>query len=216
MPDLTASLNVILRTFKRANGNPAYIWSNSYEAHVTAPLTAAQWTEILDILVGREQPLHLTNVQFVQANASTYLPDSHPYNPLAFLTRPVSGTQGTRSPSGIGTELPRNVALHVKRDVALGRAGKLFYRGALDEADVATDTGLQWRLLAGPALAAQGAVSDLFDAVQGALVSAGGAGSSLSLISGVVGTPGIRPVIALVVRGVNVVSADHRFFDRAA
>jgi len=112
-------------------------WANNYEVRSTQDVPFAQ-TAIIDLvnqLVNLERPLYPDYIRLDRAVVSTYQPDSRPYNPDTFTTIPIN-LQGTAT---FTTEsMPVEYCIFVRRVVASGRPGKLLYRGALQESDVAT------------------------------------------------------------------------------
>jgi hypothetical protein len=98
---------------------------------------------LADHLVAIERALHLNIVLIDRVVFSTYAPDSQPYNPDVLAAFPYSQL-GQRSVSS--DILPLEACLFVRRSVGLGRDGRLFYRGCLTEADVAS-TGMRMGLM---------------------------------------------------------------------
>jgi len=74
---------------------------------------------------------------------STWEADSHPYNPLGFLTVPLN----TIGAVALGEDTPVSLrqTLFMKRNVSSGLLGKLFLRGALCNADIEYSDG-EWAL----------------------------------------------------------------------
>jgi hypothetical protein len=141
----------IIRVFKSWGArDPERRWSNAYE--ITSPtLTSPEAQEpTMEMIVAAERHIHLPDVQFLEATISTWLPDSHPYDPTAFTTYDLTGI-GTRSTAGAdaNSALDSNVCYLVKRQCTTGRSGKLFYRGCLLEQDVFNSGDLRFQLSPG-------------------------------------------------------------------
>lgn len=214
MTELIDANYVIIRTFKRAVGNPSYEWVNTYECFVTVPGDATQWATIATAFYVAEAEVHTENVEYTKVTISSWEPDSVPYNPNSFLVLDVPLYPGqltlTSDPE------PRNMTLSVKRSVSFGRSGKLFYRGALQEGDVEAGASLLPILTSAAALNFTTLVSAMYGDMQDALVADGGAGSTMMLISGLdTETISGRAVTGFVVRGVTFSDPDHKYFDRA-
>jgi hypothetical protein len=124
-----------VRTYKQHAG---FGWANTYEVQsTTEPVNSVTAIESMaSAFVALEQLIHLTPVTIDRVVVSTYVPDGQPYNPSSFTTIPVS-LPGQRAPSG--DFLPLELCLFVRRNGAVGRDGRLLYRGCLLEADMGTD-----------------------------------------------------------------------------
>lgn len=205
----------IIRVFK--GWNTTLIersWSNSYEI-LGGPASVDLLVPIAEALVIAEKKLHLAQVNFMQYTVSTWVPDSHPYDPATFLTVPFHEIGERGGSAGELTGLDYNVCLVVKRGATTGRSGRLFYRGCLLETDVRM--GGDGRFIIDPA--DTGALQAAFTAYQAPLATYLGSGETakLGLIGKVKGAPGIttrRPVSALTLGGVTVNKRNHRYFDR--
>jgi hypothetical protein len=111
-------------------------WANNYEFRARQDVQFAQ-TAIIDLvtqLINLERPLYPGYVRLDRAVVSTYQPDSRPYNPDTFTTIPIN-LEGTNTFSS--DPMPIEYCIFVRRVTASGRPGKLLYRGALQESDVA-------------------------------------------------------------------------------
>lgn len=125
--------NFIFRIFKRAVGDNSIKWSNTYEVTARAAGSTTDLEALVAKLISMERTIHYNTVQVYRTSVSTWVPDSHPYNPLEFLTNEADFGVGLRTPSQI---LPLEVCWHVARDAKVGRPGKIFYRGAVDGTEV--------------------------------------------------------------------------------
>jgi hypothetical protein len=190
-----------VRIYKRLEGQE---WANSYEVQATEDSSdpTIPIGNLRTWLVGLERSIHLTDVSFDRITISTYQPDSRPYDPTRFVSFPIF-QQGQRARSGDALTLA--ICLFVRREVNFGRAGKLFYRGVLQEGDVA---GYRSALLTASITALQGALNTALGARPGFW--------RLVMASGVPLPTNVREVINLGVSETTVVKKlDNRYFDRA-
>lgn len=185
-------------------GDRSNAFGNTYQFFNTGASTYEDLLELAERLVSFERIITTSNVYFDSATISTYASDSTPYNPSSFVTISF-GVPGT---GGATNTLDRRLCLHIARSANVGREGKMFYRGALDEASIETvagnailtnQSGLQSELAA--ALTASGLASHI--------------GAGTSPLKMVIGSSVIRFVQGLIVRGVAVVKANRTWFDRA-
>lgn len=110
-------------------------WVNTYEVQVTVDgLSPAALKQAASTIIAAERDFHMTWVSFIRYVISTYVPDGQPYNPLSFISEPVA-LQGQRGVTGDGLSLTDCV--FVRFGAPTGRPGKRFYRGCLQETDVA-------------------------------------------------------------------------------
>jgi hypothetical protein len=124
-----------VRTYKQHAG---FAWANTYEVQAgIEPVNSVTAIEsLVASFVSLEQAIHLPPVIIDRVVVSTYIPDGAPYNPSSFTTIPVS-LAGQRVSSG--DFLPLELCLFVRRNAAVGRDGRLLYRGCLLEGDMGTD-----------------------------------------------------------------------------
>jgi len=190
-----------VRIYKRLEGQE---WANSYEVQATDASSdpAISIGNLRNWLVGLERSIHLTDVFFDRITISTYQPDSQPYDPTRFTSFPIF-EQGQRARSGDALSLA--ICLFVRREPGFGRAGKLLYRGVLQEADVA---GYRSALMTASINAIQNAVN--------AAWSARPTFWRLVMASGAPTPTDVREVLNLRVSALTVVKKlDNRYFDRA-
>jgi hypothetical protein len=190
-----------VRIYKRLEGQE---WANSYEVQATQassdPTTAIG--NLRNWLVGLERSIHLTDVFFDRITISTYQPDSQPYDPTRFTSFPIF-EQGQRARSGDALSLA--ICLFVRREPGFGRAGKLLYRGVLQENDVA---GYRSALLTASITSLQNAINTAW--------SARPQFWRLVMASGTPTPTDVREVVNLRVSALTVVKKlDNRYFDRA-
>lgn len=196
--------------------DPERRWVNSYEFSSSTLTSPAAMAPIMDQLVIAEKAIHLPDVQFLSGTISTWLPDSHPYDPDAFNTYELTGA-GARSTAGAtaNSALDSNACYLVKRECTSGRSGKLFYRGCLLEQDVESGGDGRWSLTAGGIMTQGGsAFAGYLAAMADFLVAAEGE-AAMALISQIEGVTHIRAIANLVVGRVTFNRRNHRYFDRA-
>lgn len=125
--------NFILRIFSRLVDDNNVNWSNVFELTAREAGTNTTLENTAQQFITFMRNLMLSHAEVYRATVGTWVPDSHPYNPAAFLT--VEATYGP----GIIVKtnpLPPRVCWHIARDAKVGRPGKLFVRAALAEEDV--------------------------------------------------------------------------------
>ena len=198
----------VIRVLKHHVNNPERKWANNYElvardAGAETEMLAAA-TQIVDF----EIALHYDVVIFDEVTASTWEPDSKPYNPDTFLSSPLTATGDVSI--GTGELAAANVCLNVRKQVAKGRFGHNFYRCALLEADISAPAGT-W-VLTNPGgiqeridtAVTSSTIDDLFEGGRGALL--------MAIITNDVIVP--RTVLSLHVGGVSTVPLNHAWFNR--
>jgi len=189
------------RIYKRLGGQE---WANSYEVQATDsasdPVIAIG--NLRGWLVDLERSLHLTDVFFDRITISTYQPDSRPYDPTSFTSFPIFA-YGHRARSGDALTLA--ICLFVRREPGFGRAGKLLYRGVLQEGDV---SGYDSSVVTSTVNALQTVVNAVWN-VRPAFWR-------LVMASGAPTPTDVREVLNLRVSAMTVVKKlDNRYFDRA-
>lgn len=195
--------------YKSLVANPAVRWRNAYTAQFVTGSTPGngRLMHLAEVLLDYEKRIHLGGVQFVQTTISTAAADSTPYDPTAFITIPhPSGVFGTRTISSDPLDL--TAAFYVRRQVASGRQGKLFYRGVLGEQDVSAPSGVL--RLTNPT----GMQTLLQDAIGSSDLDAffypAAAGDLMLVLSG----GGVsRQILAFQAAGATRVSNDHRWYN---
>jgi hypothetical protein len=148
-----------VKIFKSFVDAPEKEWSNSYEVNGPGAIDLQFATATVNAIVAGERSIHRTYVEFIRGVVSTFVADSAPYDPNTFVTVDISGT-GSR-PGNTGNREPIDVVLWVKRLAASGRSGKLFYRGVVEDPEVAAP-GARRQLTPEALLAYEGLISGLF------------------------------------------------------
>lgn len=125
-----------VRLYKSYTG---YSWANTYEVRATQAFPSGFFAirDMVDKLVSLEKGIHLQWVTIDRAVVSTYQPDSRPYNPESFLTIPIN--ESATQPA-VGEVLPLELCLYVRKNVTSGRFGKNYYRAAITEAGLQSDS----------------------------------------------------------------------------
>lgn len=186
-------------------------WVNNYEIEAgTAALTSLG--AVANDIAAAEKLIHQTTVQFLSYSVSTWEPDSHPYNPLSFVTGELSGTGALAAASQL---LDSNVCFLVKYQAATGRSGRRFYRGCLAEQDVEPAGDGSFTVSPGSNFQdAGGAMTSFKNALAPYL--AGGTNATKIILAGNSASSIQRIVTAVKSGGVVVNRRNHRYFDRRA
>lgn len=122
----------IYKSWNARNLNEA--WVNNYVINFDGNVESPGWITVIDNLAAAEKILHLQGVQYLHATVSTTM-DEPVYNPKSLRVFGLQGTGNRAIPEGdVAVDL--NVALKMKKEVAYGRAGTMFFRGALLSSDV--------------------------------------------------------------------------------
>lgn len=203
-----------IRIFKAWRGRDiSRAWSNTYEI-ISGATNPTELVAVGDALVSAERGLHLTDVQFLQYTISTWAPDSHPYNPEAFVTYTLTDAGERGNETGINDNaLDYNVCLMVHRNAVTGRSGRLFFRGVLLESDVMIQGDGRFAIEG----ETSGQLMDAVDAYKTGVAPyiTGGTGNQLALISTSGSTVYRRNIVDVVMGGVVINKKNHRYFDRA-
>lgn len=209
MPDeLLASDKFTVRVIKSLAGAPLNQWSNSYEFTAVDPVGLADLRNAGLACVLFEKAIHLGDVRFNRLLISTWVPDSVPYDPSAFISDVLTGSGES---GAAGDPCALNVCLSVARLPTTGRSGHLFYRRCLTEEDINAAAGVT--VLEDP--------DGQNDNVQAALTSSeldvylGNPSASVLQLAMIDKTASIvRNVTALVAQGVVTLPTDHAWFNR--
>jgi hypothetical protein len=200
----------IYRIYKHHDNNPDNLWVNSYEAVATESDDGTNLLQLATKLVDFEKAMHMVAIDFDRFTISTWEADSVPYDPLNFMSIAITGSGAVGETNGM---LPLNTCLSVARVATSGRFGHIFYRGALDQAEVDNPAGklvfqdseeIQSRIDA--ALTASSLSENLGIAPE--------ISPHLRMISKD-GTQ-IRQIVGLVAAGVSTLPLDHAWFNRTS
>lgn len=240
---------MIIRIFKSYLSRENKTWTNTYEvANANIPdsngfavldnqtINVDQAMSAINQLVGFEKAIHLPAIQFIHATASTWAPDSDPYNPFNLLTVGLAGAgERPESVAGVLDNVDLRNVLKIERRGQTGKAGALAYRGCLEKADV-QNAGGRWELTAASTMEAdidlaKEAIEDLLTATQpeqARMVMIGGtlvktvvphveAGEDITKIKRTYIAPyHVRKVVSIVYHGIGVRKQDNKSFDRPA
>lgn len=129
-----------LRIYKSWKGrNLAAAWVNTYILSTEVEIgDTANVDAIINAFMAMEHELHLSDVNFLHATFST-VRNEPVYDPKTLYVAAVTGT-GNRGYLENEAPLDLNIALKVKKECAFGRSGTAFYRGALTNFDVITNS----------------------------------------------------------------------------
>src|SRR5262249_28888061 len=124
-----AGESFIVRVWKSLTTNPAVRWANTYECRFNAAGSEANLITFANRCVDFEIALAVETSYFLYYTISTWLPDSHPYNPDAFVSVPINGP-GAR---GVGSNhlVDLRITFLINRIVSSGFSGKLELRNSL-------------------------------------------------------------------------------------
>lgn len=125
-----------LRIFKSWNArNLKAAWVNNYVFNYDqTDLTSSDIPELINAVTAMEKAYHLEPVQFLHATFSTVL-DEPTYDPTRLRVIELQGTGGRGVPAE-DNPIDLNITLKLKKEVAYGRSGTMFFRGALLASDV--------------------------------------------------------------------------------
>jgi len=200
----------VVRVKKHHTANPARSWQNSYEFVANESGTLSDLDDLANVVLDYEQQIHNTFTQFEQVSVSTWVADSVPYDPDAFLVDPVD-LQGTRDTTG--ALAPITTCWKVARPALSGRSGHIFYRNVFAQGDLTAPSGI-----------AQ--IND--PATFSTLLSDARTSSSLSDYLGLTPTAklqmalinkagsNVRGVQTLISSGVTQMPVDHAWFNRTS
>jgi hypothetical protein len=198
----------IFRVTKYLSTNPANKWANSYEFRAAAGGDEGDLLALGNLLVQFEARFHHNVVIFDRILISTWAADSVPYDPATFISSTLTAT-GAIGP--VTDLLALNQCLSVARIAASGRFGHIFYRGVLEEAEVAAPAGVSVLVSrAGQQVKIDDALEDsgLAD-----YVGEGATGALRLVMVNAAGTQ-VRTVNQLRVQGVSTIPTDHAWFNR--
>lgn len=198
----------IFRVTKSLATNPDRTWQNTYEFKAIGAGSTGDLLDLGTAVVLFEQSMHMSQVVFERLLISTWVPDSHPYDPAAFIASSLTAV-GARG--GLADLQPLTQCLTVTRQAGSGRFGHIFYRGYLLEDDSSAPAGK-------PRLTDRAGIQEDMEA---ALASSGLDGYIGDDARGVfkmcmVNADGtqVRDVINLRVQGISQLPLDHKWFNR--
>jgi len=207
--DFDVGARFTVRVRSSLTSNHRVRWFNTYEFRSNISGGVSELNSLAGIVGDFHEAISYNYITIDQVQVSTWEADSHPYNPLGFFTRPIN--QVGDLPLGVKTPVSLRQTMFVKRGVSSGLPGKLFYRGALSNEDLAYADG-EWVLAD---------IIGLNTDLQAATVST----SFSEYLGGVAGSPEFylcligdggetRAVTRLDVDGTSDVKLNHKYFDR--
>jgi hypothetical protein len=200
-----------VRTQKRVVAQPDIKWFKTYQWKATANGTLDDVTQLMDSVRGFEVALLMPEYEVTEVTGSTYVPDSHPYNPASFTTDPTIDVGIRKYNSYTDIPLPLRNAVYIERGLLTGRQGKLFLRGLVDQRDCT-------QFPSGFVLTNDSAIQSLVNAA--ATNSCNQLGETVGFNHGpfqlVVATNATttRVVHTLTVKGVVDIKLNHKYFDK--
>lgn len=129
----------VYRITKSLAANPERRWANSYEFIAVEAGSTSDLLTLMTTIINFEATMSLATTRFERGTVSTWVADSHPYDPTAFLSTTLTAS-GVQTDTGNGLNL--QTCLSVARDVIGGRVGHLFLRNFLRESDVSAPSGV--------------------------------------------------------------------------
>jgi len=138
MPLQSVSANEVftVRVYKLFN---QYRWANTYEIVAVADqgnTGEVFWRQLADRFTTLEASILFNIIQVDRVVISSYVPDGQPYRPTSFISFPYA-IFGNR-PSDVEI-LPAEICMIVRKNVTYGRDGRNFYRGTINEQNLASN-----------------------------------------------------------------------------
>lgn len=198
-----------IRTFKQHTSNPDRVWANNYEFRAKAAGDEGDLASLLNTMLDFEAAIHYGYIRIIRVSASTWEPDSVPYDPAAFVSIPTSEL-GARSGDAQGIGL--NLTMRVNRIPASGRFGNLFYRGCLEEDEIEAPAGQTIISTASGAFTIFNTAltaGDLQDILAGD-------NPAWEMVMVNADATQIRRVAGLLIAGVSTVPMNHTWFNRSS
>lgn len=201
-----------IRVYKSWNArNLKAAWVNNYHVNFEGEITDETLEEKLTAIIDAEKAIHLQPVQFLHATISTTR-DEPVYDPKSLKVFEIQGNGG-RNIVAPDQALDLNIALKVKKQVAFGRSGTMFYRGALLNSDVIVNDRGEGQLKN-----EEGATNPVLWANFNNTIK-GGVGTIELVMADKrfnapdVGALEVRVVQSFAPSGVSIVKRDHRYYD---
>jgi len=208
----------VVRIFKAFGGRTSdKQWSNTY--HISGELEYADpaWDALVVQLASTESNIHFSNVNYMRATISSFDQEAE-YNPEMLKVIELGGS-GQRVLTGDQTILPLDFAFKWKKNVAFGRSGTTFYRGALSTDDIATGAGGDPVLKGTISPDILNAIRNMPTSLQPLLSAVGGfmvMAPKMPAPGGPPVTLSTRVLLSFAPSGVSNNRRNHRYFDKAA
>ena len=198
--------------------NPDIKWTNVYEfydASLSGLVSVQIWKTIAEIVALFETNLMFQNATIDKIRIVDMFPadPSDPQNSVEFTPSPV--LNGLLTP--VSDLLPLTVCLHLKKETAYGRPGKVFMRNSLEENNVGSDNSPSFAFVAGQQAAYQAIVDSVLPSTGlDQHLTAGSSDNKLALISSPDGGSTIyaRPVDQILVDGIVTNKFRKRWYNR--
>ncbi len=206
-----------LKFYKAWGGRMAEkLWCNTYHVATEAEITDAAWLPLINAIGAEEKKFHLQSVNLMRAVMSTF--DGEPtYSPRNLRVLELTGIGDRFVPAG-ETAMPLDLALKVKKNMAFGRAGTMFYRGVIHSGDVlvgaggdpAVSSAMEPQLYQNVNLLPE-RISEELAALQADLIVPPKVGSQ-----GLQADVMVRIINSFSISGISVNRRNHRYFDKQA
>jgi len=196
--------------YKHLSAEPSRKWVNSYEAVSISSGALVDLVTLGRALKNFEEACHPASVYFEKWEVRTGARDGRPYNPNTFYEEPI----GDFGQNGVTMTNPvdLNLCVWLNRSVVTGRAGKVFFRGCLQETDIEAPGG-SWSFDVGS-----------YNEWETRIATANGdwltsylsGGDSMILKLVIIGPNGEfpRPILSFSLNGVTLVKKLRAFFNR--
>jgi hypothetical protein len=110
-------------------------WSNGYHVTSDNAIDSPLWNDVIGQMVDNERVLSLSTTSFMRALVTPFAENAINAPEKTMRTFELQGIGNINMAAG-DHALDLNVCVVIKRQLATGRSGRLFLRGALSEADV--------------------------------------------------------------------------------
>lgn len=207
--DFSDGARFVVRVQSSLASNRRVRWFNTYEVRSTSSGNDSDIQQLASNIGVFQANVSYNYIYVDDITVSTWEHDSHPYNPLGFLTF----TLNSPGVVALGEDTPVSLrqTLFLKRAVSSGLQGKLFLRGALSGVDIEYSDG-DWALDNPGSLQSRvntafttADITDYFNGVEATqfyFCMMGDAGET-------------RPIGDLLVAGTSDVKLNHKYFDRS-
>lgn len=186
---------------------PETKWQQTLEWVAGTEGTITDIEELANDIQGFWSRMLIEEAEYFELRISTWLPDSHPYDPTAFY---VDGGVVQGEYTSIANAAPLDTCMLIRKQPISGRIGSLPMRGVIRQGDyTALASGRSFIDLAAQEVRMEAAVAD-----SGLGTHIGVEDATLALA--MIGTTGLaRVVTELSVQGVQLVKTKHKWFNHA-
>lgn len=205
----------VIRHFLDLGAPQGPVWSNTAECLATADGVLADLGTLASRLLAVYQAMTLESTHFSRYTISTWEPEEPPYNPENFFSADLTSKYGLRS---VTDPMDLGICLVIARNAAVGRTGRIWLRGALNEDDVEVDGGRF--TLSDPSAMATLLSGAITSSSLGFHFSGGAAPLKVAMIGS--STQGetvwswAQQVTGLAVKGVSILPVKHKWYNLSA